>query len=68
VTDHIDISRELQEQRNQYEKYRENTVDILNATPDSDFKFAMKEYLVKVDGAIASINEALKMIPRAGQT
>jgi hypothetical protein len=66
MTNYIDISKELQEQREQYEKYREATARILKVAPDSDLKVAMEEYLVKINGAIASIDVALKMIPRGG--
>jgi hypothetical protein len=61
MTNNIDISKELQEQRKQYEKYREATLRLLKAVPDSDLKLAMEEYLVKLNDAIASVDEALKM-------
>lgn len=68
MTDYIDISQELRKQRDQYGKLREDAMRvlrILEASPGSDLKAAMEEYLVSIDAASASLDEALKTIPKA---
>lgn len=68
MTDYIDISRELQKQRDQYGKLRDGAVRMLRAleaSPGSDLKAAMEGYLVSMDAAITNLDEALKTVPTA---
>lgn len=62
MPDNVDISRELQEQRKQYERFRERAALLSKSTRNSDLKFAMVEYSEKLEAAIASIDEALRIV------
>jgi hypothetical protein len=52
----------LQEQRKQYEKYREYAVLASKSPLNGEFRDAMVEYTANLDAAIASLDKALKIV------
>jgi hypothetical protein len=63
MSDKTTISIEtLQEQRKQYEKYREYAVLASKSPQNGEFRDAMVEYTANLDAAIASLDKALKII------
>jgi hypothetical protein len=63
MPDKIAISKEeLQEQRKQYERYREYAVLVSKSPLNSDLRDAMVEYTANLDAAIASLDKALRIV------
>jgi hypothetical protein len=63
MPDKIAISKEaLQEQRKQYERYREYAVLVSKSPLNSDLREAMVEHTANLDAAIASLDKALKIV------
>jgi len=61
MSDKIDISKALEEERKLLVKYREYALNILKIAPDSDYRNEVAERLKIIDeAAIAGIDEALK--------
>ncbi len=59
----IAVSKEeLQEQRKQYERYREYAALALKSPLDRDLRDAMVEYTANLNAAIASVDKALKIV------
>jgi hypothetical protein len=63
IPNKIAISKEaLQEQRKQYERYREYAALVLKSPLERDLRDAMVEYTANLDAAIASVDKALKIV------
>jgi hypothetical protein len=57
------ISKEaLQEQRKQYERYREYALLVSKSPLNSELRDAMVEYTANLDAAIASLDKALEIV------
>jgi hypothetical protein len=57
------ISKEaLQEQRKQFERYREYAVLVSKSTLNSDLRGTMVEFTTNIAAAIASLDKALEIV------
>jgi hypothetical protein len=61
MSDKIDISGQLRDQRKEYVRLRERAARISDQVPGSDIGAAMAEQCRILDSAIASIDAALNM-------